>query len=93
MYICADEGGSWQRLGRFAILYKESTTKKGGGKIPLETCVFILGLESTTQQKRLAFSFGIFFYHDKSENKEKIWKRRRKRKKGREKSFSGVGMK
>lgn len=70
MYICADEGGRWQRLGRFAI-HERKARQKRGGKIPLETCVFFfLGLESTTQQKRFAFWFGISFYFDKSEKKK-----------------------
>lgn len=38
VYICADEGGSWQRLGRFTILYKESTTKRGWKDTPGDLC-------------------------------------------------------
>lgn len=58
-------------IGAFRDPIQGKHDKKRGEKIPLETCVFTLGLENTTQQKRFAFCFGISFYFDERGKRKK----------------------
>lgn len=73
-------------IGAFRDPIQGKHDKKKGGKIPLETCVFTLDLESTTQQKRLHSGLRLPLVLGKEKKKEKkIWERWGK-KRGREES-------
>lgn len=83
VYICADEGGRWQRLGRFAILYKESTTKRGG-KIPLETSFWAWNVQRSKSVLHSGLGFTFILINEKKKEKNLGGK---KKSKAREKLF------